>query len=169
MLPQSRCQRRVGPKCGPLDPPEPQKVLHNGRLAPDTRMAIVGSPNYFQRFGWPRTPRDLTRHRCVNMRITTHGNLLPWEFEKAGREVNVHVEGQFTANTLALNLRCALDGMGLGYFPDTVTAPHVASGALVRVLEDWCEPFPGYHLYYPSRRQHSAAFRLLVDALRCRE
>ena len=138
------------------------------RIGPDMRMAIVGAPAYFERFPRPDTPRDLTRHRCIAMRLPTLGGLLPWEFEKDGREVNVQVEGQVTFNTMAMGLRATLDGLGLGYFQADLVASHVAAGRLVSVLEDWCPPFPGYHLYYPSRRQHSAAFAALLEALRYR-
>jgi DNA-binding transcriptional LysR family regulator len=138
------------------------------RIGPDLRMAIVGAPVYFERYPPPRTPRDLTRHRCVAMRLPTFGGLLPWEFEKDGREVNVQVEGQPTFNTMTMGLRATLDGLGLGYFQADLVAPHVAAGRLVSVLEDWCPAFPGYHLYFPSRRHRSAAFAVVVEALRYR-
>jgi DNA-binding transcriptional LysR family regulator len=138
------------------------------RIGPDLRMAIVGAPAYFERFPPPRTPRDLTRHRCIAMRLPTFGGLLPWEFERDGREVAVRVEGALTFNVMAMGLRAALDGLGLGYCQADLVAPYVADGRLISVLEDWCAPFPGYHLYYPSRRQHSAAFAVVVEALRYR-
>jgi len=138
------------------------------RVGPDMRMAIVATPAYFERFPPPQTPRDLTRHRCIAMRLPTFGGLLPWEFEKDGREVAVRIEGALTFNVMALGLRATLDGLGLGYCQADLVAPHVAAGRLVSVLEDWCAPFPGYHLYYPSRRQHSAAFAVVVEALRYR-
>jgi len=138
------------------------------RVAPDMRMAIVATPAYFERFPPPRTPRDLTRHRCIAMRLPTFGGLLPWEFEKDGREVTVRVEGALTFNVMAMGLRATLDGLGLGYCQADLAAPYVADGRLISVLEDWCAPFPGYHLYYPSRRQHSAAFAVVVEALRYR-
>jgi DNA-binding transcriptional LysR family regulator len=138
------------------------------RIGPDMRMAIVGAPAYFERFPRPDTPRDLTRHRCIAMRLPTLGGLLPWEFEKNGRAVNVQVEGQLTFNVMAMGLRATLDGLGLGYCQADLVAPYIADGRLVSVLEDWCAPFPGYHLYYPSRRQHSAAFAVVVEALRYR-
>ena len=138
------------------------------RIGPDMRMAIVGAPAYFERFPRPDTPRDLTRHRCIAMRLPTLGGLLPWEFEKNGRAVNVQVEGQLTFNVMAMGLRATLDGLGLGYCQADLVAPYVADGRLVSVLEDWCPSFPGYHLYYPSRRQHSAAFAVVVEALRYR-
>ncbi len=138
------------------------------RVAPDMRMAIVATPAYFELYPAPQTPRDLTRHRCIGMRLPTLGGLLPWEFEKDGREVSVRVEGQLTFNVMAMGLRATLDGLGLGYCQADLVAPYVADGRLVSVLEDWCAPFPGYHLYYPSRRQHSAAFAVVVEALRYR-
>jgi DNA-binding transcriptional LysR family regulator len=138
------------------------------RIAPDMRMAIVGSAAYFARHAPPSAPQELDGHNCIRLRLPTHGNLLPWEFEKAGREVTVRVEGQLTFNGGGLGLRAILDGLGLGYAPEDAVAEHLASGRLIRVLEDWCPPFPGYHLYYASRRQPSPAFALLVDALRYR-
>jgi DNA-binding transcriptional LysR family regulator len=138
------------------------------RIGPDMRMMIVGAPAYFERYPRPETPRDLTCHRCIAMRLPTFGGLLPWEFEKDGREVNVQVEGQLIFNVGALGLRAALDGLGLGYCQADLVAPYLADGRLISVLEDWCPSFPGYHLYYPSRRQHSAAFAVVVEALRYR-
>lgn len=138
------------------------------RIGPDMRMAVVGSPAYLARHPAPGSPRDLTTHRCINLRLPTHGGLYAWEFEKDGRELRVRVEGQLVLSTSGLILNAALDGFGLAYLPeDQVRAP-VSEGRLVRVLADWCEPFPGYHLYYPSRRQPTPAFTLLVEALRYR-
>jgi DNA-binding transcriptional LysR family regulator len=138
------------------------------RIAPDMRMAVVGSTAYFERYPPPTSPQDLTRHNCVRLRLPTYGNILPWEFEKDGQEVSVRADGQLTFNGGSLGLRAVLDGLGLGYAPEDAVAEHVAAGRLVRVLEDWCQPFPGYHLYYPSRRQPSLAFSVLVEALRYR-
>ena len=138
------------------------------RIAPDMRMAIVGTPAYFERHPRPETPQDLTQHECIGIRLPTHGGLLPWEFDKDGRSVTVRVEGQLIFNTMSLALRAVLDGLGLGYCLDDMVAEAIADGRLIRVLEDWCEPFPGYHIYYPSRRQLSPALRLLIDALRFR-
>jgi DNA-binding transcriptional LysR family regulator len=138
------------------------------RIAPDMRMAIVGTPAYFERHPRPETPQDLTQHQCIGIRTPTHGGLLPWEFDKDGRSITVRVEGQLIFNTMSLALRAVLDGLGLGYCLDDMAAEAVADGRLIRVLEDWCEPFPGYHIYYPSRRQLSPALRLLIDALRFR-
>ena len=139
------------------------------RIGPDMRMAVVGAPSYFERRPPPRTPQDLTVHDCINLRTPTHGGLYPWEFDKDGHEFRVRVEGQLVFNNSALMLTAAIDGLGLAYLPDEQVRPHIVDGQLVRVLASWCQLFPGYHLYYPSRRQPSAAFALLVDALRYRE
>jgi DNA-binding transcriptional LysR family regulator len=138
------------------------------RIGPDMRMAVVGSRSYFDRRKRPQTPRDLTAHDCINLRLPTYGGLYTWEFEKNGREVKVHVEGQFVFNTIALRVNAALGGLGLAYLPEDQVQADIAAGRLVRVLADWCPPFSGYHLYYPSRRQSSPAFALLVDGLRYR-
>lgn len=138
------------------------------RIGPDMRMAIVGSPAYFEKRGRPKIPQDLTSHNCINLRLPTYGGIYAWEFEKDGREVKVRVEGQLVFNNIALRLDAALDGYGISYLPDDVVEEHVSAGRLVRVLADWCTPFPGYHLYYPSRRQSSPAFSIVVDALRYR-
>jgi DNA-binding transcriptional LysR family regulator len=138
------------------------------RIGPDTRMAAVAAPAYFATRGRPKTPRDLAEHNCINLRLPTLGGLYAWEFEKARRELQVRVEGQLIVNDVAVARRAALGGLGLTFVPEDYVAADVEQGALVRVLEDWCPPFPGYHLYYPSRRQQSPAFALLVDALRWR-
>ncbi|RUX78507.1 LysR family transcriptional regulator [Mesorhizobium sp. M7A.F.Ca.US.006.04.2.1] len=138
------------------------------RIGPDMRMAVVGSPAYFATRPKPRTPQDLTTHNCINLRLPTYGGLYAWEFEKAGRELKVRVEGQLVFNTAALRMNAVLAGLGLAYLPEEQVTAHLANGRLVRVLADWCGPFPGYHLYYPSRRQATPAFSLLVDALRYR-
>ena len=138
------------------------------RIGPDLRSAIVGAPGYFAGRTRPRTPRDLTGHVCVNLRLPTHGGLYAWECEKDGQEIRVRVEGQLVCNGTEPMLAAALAGLGLAYLPEDEVLPHLASGALVRVLEDWCPPYPGYHLYYPSRRQPTPAFTLLLDALRFR-
>ncbi|WP_322415410.1 LysR family transcriptional regulator [Mesorhizobium huakuii] len=138
------------------------------RIGPDMRMAVVGSPAYFARQPKPRTPQELTNHNCINLRLPTYGGLYAWEFEKAGRELKVRVEGQLIFNTAGLRMNAVLDGLGLAYLPEDQLRAHLADGRLVRVLADWCPPFPGYHLYYPSRRQATPAFSLLVDALRYR-
>jgi DNA-binding transcriptional LysR family regulator len=136
------------------------------RIGPDIRMAVVGAPSYFRKRGEPMTPQDLTGHDCINLRLSTHGGLYAWEFEKAAREIKVRVEGQLVFNGTGQMLNAALSGFGLAYVPQDLAQPHVAKGRLRQVLEDWCPPYTGYHLYYPSRRQPSAAFALLVDALR---
>ncbi|MCC6633335.1 MAG: LysR family transcriptional regulator [Gammaproteobacteria bacterium] len=136
------------------------------RIGPDIRMAVVASPGYFRKHPVPKTPQDLTAHNCINTRLPTYGGKFPWDLERRGREVNVRVEGQLTFNNSAMRLASALDGLGLAYMPEDQALPHIATGRLVRVLEDWCPPFPGYHLYYPSRRHSSPALGLLVDALR---
>ena len=139
------------------------------RVSPDLRMAVVGSPSYCAERKRPKTPQDLTQHNCLNLRLPTHGgSLYVWEFEKNGREVNARVEGQLVFNSAGLLLKAALQGLGLAYVTEGNAQPHTSNGELVRVLSDWCPPFPGYHLYYPSRRQPSPAFSLLVDALRYR-
>ena len=138
------------------------------RIGPDLRMAVVGSRSYFERRKRPQTPRDLTAHDCICLRLPTYGGLYAWEFEKNGREVKVHVEGQLVFNNIALRLNAALAGLGLAYLPQDQVQADIAAGRLVRVLADWCPPFAGYHIYYPSRRQSSPAFALLVDALRFR-
>jgi len=138
------------------------------RIAPDMRMAVVGSPSYFKNRSEPKKPQDLIGHNCITLRLPTHGGLYAWEFEKGGRELKVRVEGQVTFNTTAQMLNAALVGLGLAYVPEGMAQPYLSRGHLKRVLEDWCLPYPGYHLWYPSRRQSSAAFALLVDALRHR-
>lgn len=136
------------------------------RIGPDMRMAVVGSPDYFARRGQPRTPQDLTAHDCINLRLPTYGGLYAWEFEKDGREVKVRVEGRLVFNNIALRMNAALSGLGLAYLPDDQAQAQISAGRLVRVLGDWCPPLPGYHLYYPSRRQASSAFAVLLDAHR---
>jgi DNA-binding transcriptional LysR family regulator len=132
------------------------------------RLGVVGSRSFFERLKRPQTPRDLTAHECINLRLPTHGGLYTWEFEKHKREVNVHVDGQLVFNNIALRLNAALGGLGLAYLPEDLVQADISAGRLVRVLADWCPPFAGYHLYYPSRRQSSPAFALLVEALRYR-
>src|SRR6266446_146864 len=138
------------------------------RLGPDLRMAVVGAPSYFDTHSVPKRPQDLTAHSCINLRLPTHGGLYAWEFEKGRRELRVRVEGQLVLNGTTPMLNAAVAGLGLAYVPEDLAQPYVNTGALKRVLEDWCEPYSGYHLYYPSRRQSSPAFALMVDALRYR-
>ncbi|AOE84776.1 LysR family transcriptional regulator [Pseudomonas sp. TCU-HL1] len=135
-------------------------------ISPKLRMAAVASPVYFQNHPVPKLPEDLTKHRCINIRFPTHGGLYVWEFERRGRQVNVRVDGQVTFNTSPHIVLAALDGLGVAFLPEEEFAPHIEEGNLIRVLEEWCPPFSGYHLYYPSRRQPSPAFALVVDALR---
>ena len=146
--------------------PQVAKDMIALRIGPDMRMAVVGSPAYFARHAKPVIPDDLTAHNCINLRMPTHGGLYVWEFEKQGQELNVRVEGQLVFNTIAMRLEAALQGLGLAFMPEDLVQDAVAQGRLIRVLEDWCEPFSGYHLYYPSRRQSSPAFTLLREALR---
>jgi DNA-binding transcriptional LysR family regulator len=138
------------------------------RIGPNTRMAVVGAPSYFDRHPEPKKPQDLIGHNCINLRLPTHGGLYAWEFEKNGRELRVRVDGQFTFNATGQMLNTALVGLGLAYVPEGLVESHIAKGRLKRVLADWCPPYSGYHLYYPSRRQPSAAFALIVEALRYR-
>lgn len=137
-------------------------------IGPDMRMAVVASPAYFERHPYPHTPHDLTAHNCINVRLPTYGGLFPWDLQQHGREVNVRGEGQLVFNSLAMRLASALDGLGMTYVPEDQALPYIAEGRLVRVLEDWCPSFPGYHLYYPSRRQQSPALALLAGILRYR-
>lgn len=137
-------------------------------IGPPMRMAVVASPNYFEKHPRPTTPQDLTGHNCINIRLPTYGGLSVWEFDKEGREIRVRVEGQLVFNNAPMRLASVLDGLGVAYMPEDLVLAHVVAGRLIRVLEDWCEPFAGYHLYYPSRRHASPAFALVVDALRYR-
>ena len=137
-------------------------------IAPDMRMAVVGAPSYFAHRPPPRTPRDLTEHNCINLRLPSHGGVYAWEFEKNRRELRVRTEGQLTFNAAALMIEATLAGFGLTYLTEQQVQPYLADGRLVRVLADWCPPFSGYHLYYPNRRQPTPAFAQLVDALRYR-
>jgi DNA-binding transcriptional LysR family regulator len=136
------------------------------RIGPEARMAVVAAPTYFAGRAIPKKPQDLTDHKCINVRLPTHGGLLAWDFKKGTRELNVRVEGQLILNGFPQVLQAALAGMGLAFMLEDTVQAHLADGRLVRVLEDWCAVFPGYHLYYPSRRQPSSAFALVVDALR---
>ncbi|MBY5841593.1 LysR family transcriptional regulator [Rhizobium leguminosarum] len=138
------------------------------RIGPDMRMAVVGAPAYFDSRPKPLTPQDLTDHNCINLRLPTYGSVYAWEFEKDGRELRVRVEGQLVFNNIALRLNAVLAGAGLACMPEDLVSTYLTDGQLVRVLEDWCPPFSGYHLYYPSRRHTSPAFALVVDALRYR-
>ncbi|EUB99455.1 transcriptional regulator, LysR family [Rhizobium sp. CF080] len=138
------------------------------RIGPDLRMAVVGSPEYFEHHPKPLVPQDLASHRCINLRMLSGGGLYTWELEKEARELRVRVEGQLAFNRTNMIVTAAEDGFGLGFVMEDHVGKQLANGRLVRVLEDWCPAFSGYHLYYPSRRQPSAAFSILVDALRYR-
>ncbi|MDF0544276.1 LysR family transcriptional regulator [Sphingobium sp. H39-3-25] len=137
-------------------------------IGPEMRMAVVASPAYFERHPIPQVPQDMMAHNCINVRLPTYGGVMPWGLEKDEHEVKVRGEGQLVFNNLWLRLNSALDGLGLSYMPEDQVQPYVDDGRLVRVLEDWCPYFPGYHLYYPSRRHSSPALSLLVDMLRYR-
>ena len=139
------------------------------RISADMRMVVVGAPAYFSDRKKPKTPQDLTQHNCINMRLPTSGGLYAWEFAKGGRELRVRVEGQLTFNSASTILKAALSGLGLAMLPAEQVKQYIDSGALVRVLSDWCPEFPGYHLYYPSRRQLSTAFKIVLEALRHKE
>jgi len=138
------------------------------RIGPDARFAVVGSPGYFADRPKPAAPHDLVEHNCINLRLPTHGGLYAWEFERDGREQKVRVEGQLILSGVFQMLNAALGGFGLAFIPEDLALPHIADGRLVRVLEEWCPSWSGYHLYYPSRRQSSAAFALVINALRYR-
>jgi DNA-binding transcriptional LysR family regulator len=138
------------------------------RIGPDFSMAVVGSPDFLARHGTPATPQELQRFRCINMRLPTLGGIYAWEFEKEGRELRVRVDGQLTFNSLHQRIDAAKLGLGLAMVPEDTVQEELANGQLVRVLQEWCEPFPGYYLYYPSRKQHTTAFALFVEALRFR-
>ena len=135
-------------------------------IGPPLRMAVVGSPDYFERHSLPKTAHDLTSHPCINQRMPTSGGLYVWDFERRGRKANVRVDGPLIFNTTPPQVDATLAGLGIALLPEDELMPHIESGKLVRVLEDWCPKFAGYHLYYPSRRQPSPAFSLVLQALR---
>jgi DNA-binding transcriptional LysR family regulator len=139
------------------------------RISPDLRMAVAASPDYLADKPLPKKPQDLTAHRCVNLRLPTHGNLYAWDFEKGKKSVSVRVQGQTVFNSTSLMLQAALDGMGFAYVPFDLMQPHIEAGRLVPALEDWWPSFPGYHLYYANRRQIAPALALVIDALRYRQ
>ena len=136
------------------------------RLGPDWRMVVVGSPAYFAEHGKPQHPSELQNHNCINIRMPTLGNLYMWEFSQGGRELKVKVEGQLTFSSLRARVDAATEGLGLAIVPENCVTEAVAAGELELVLENWCEPFPGYFLYYPSRKQHTTAFIKFVEAVR---
>ena len=137
-------------------------------ISPEFRFAVVGAPSYFRDRPAPVGPQDLTEHNCIKMRLPTHGGFYVWDFYKDGRELKVRIQGRSAFNTVVMMRQAALDGFGLAFLPDDQVDEAIKQGRLVRVLEDWCPPRPAYHLYYPSRRQHSPAFALVIDALRYR-
>jgi len=139
------------------------------RIGPELRMAVVGTPSYFAEHGRPATPHDLTRHACINIRFATKGGLYIWEFGRDGRDLNVRVDGPLILNDVGMLMTAATEGLGLAFVMEDHAEALIANGKLIRVLEDWCPPFAGYHLYYPDRRQLPPAFALLVNALRYRE
>jgi DNA-binding transcriptional LysR family regulator len=138
-------------------------------IGPPLRMAAVASPDYLASREAPAKPEDLISHQCINLRLPTYGGLYVWEFERLGRPLNVHVEGQLTFNTSPPIVKATLDGLGIAFLPEDEVSPHLEQGRLIRLLEDWCSPFPGYYLYYPSRRQPSPAFSLVLEALRLQQ
>jgi DNA-binding transcriptional LysR family regulator len=138
------------------------------RISADLRMAAVGAPSYFEGRAKPDVPQDLIEHSCIKLRLPTHGAFYAWEFQKDGQELKVRIQGRTAFNTVGMMRQAALDGFGLAYLPEDQVEPAIAEGKLVRVLADWCPPRPAYYLYYPSRRQHSPAFALVIEALRYR-
>lgn len=136
------------------------------RIGADMRMAVIGAPSYFKLQGMPATPQELQHHNCINMRLPTLGGLYAWEFKKNQHEIKVRVEGQLIFNSYRQRIDAAVNGLGLAFVPDDTVKQQLANGQLIRVLEEWCPFFPGYYLYYPSRKQHTTAFALLIEALR---
>ncbi|MCB9587644.1 MAG: LysR family transcriptional regulator [Polyangiaceae bacterium] len=138
------------------------------RVGPEMRLLVVGSPEYIAQHGAPKHPKDLAQHRCINLRFNRTGGLYPWELSKGTREIKVRVEGQLTCDDIHFIRHAAIDGAGLAFLMLNSVVEDIEQGRLVSVLDDWCPKFPGYYLYYPSRRQPSAAFKLLVEALQSR-
>jgi len=139
------------------------------RIGPKLRMAAFASPSYVSTHGKPASPRELVHHLCINMRLIRDGSIYAWEFERPSGEIKIKVDGQLVLNRTSLIIKAALAGHGIGFLIEDAVRPMLSSGALIEVLEDWCQPFDGYHLYYPTRRQSSLAFRILIDAVRYRE
>lgn len=139
------------------------------RISPEMRMVVVGAPAYLTRHGIPQTPQDLQQHRCINMRLPTQGGLYAWEFAQGDRQMRVRVDGQLTFNSLRQRIDAAQQGFGLAYVPEDTVQPALAAGTLIQVLATWCAPFPGYYLYYPTRKQHPTAFALFIEAIRYRQ
>lgn len=144
------------------------KDMISARIGPDFRFAVVGAKSYFKKNPAPSHPKDLVGHSCINVRFPTSGALYAWEFEEKGREIKIRVDGQLVSNNIFQVLEAAIEGFGLAYVPEEIALPHIAKGRLLRVLEKWSPYWDGYYLYYPSRRQSSPAFAVLVDALRHR-
>jgi DNA-binding transcriptional LysR family regulator len=144
------------------------KDMIAARLSPDWRLALVGSPAYFEQHGFPQTPYDLTNFACVNIRHRPSGSIYAWEFAKDGKEFTIKAEGQLVFNSIMHVLNAAIDGIGLAYVPEALAAPYLADGRLTEILPDWCPYFQGFHLYYPNRRQTSPAFLAFLDAFRYR-
>ncbi|NTJ11528.1 LysR family transcriptional regulator [Rhizobium lusitanum] len=138
------------------------------RIGPDTRLCVIGAPAYFKRLPPPRTPQDLMNHNCINIRLPTAGGLYAWEFKNGAKDVSVRVDGQLTFNSITPLFQAALDGLGLGYVPLELARPYIERGLLQEAMADWCPIFPGFHLYYPSRRQPTPAFTLFVETFRYR-
>ena len=136
------------------------------RISPDLRMAVVASASYFASRPPPQTPDDLAEHNCINLRLPTYGGIYAWEFAKDGRGLKVHVQGQWVFSSSPPMLRAALAGFGIACVPEDVAEEHLAQGRLIRVLEDWCPTFPGYHVYFPRRRESLPALALVIDTLR---
>lgn len=134
-------------------------------ISPDLHMALVAAPEYFENYSAPKHPQELVKHRCINLRMETYGNLYAWEFEKNGRALNVRVDGPLIFNSAQLCLRAALEGHGLAFLPRDMVKPYLQSRELKQALSDWCPAFPGLYLYYPSRKQVSPALRVIIDAL----
>ncbi|MBB3428921.1 DNA-binding transcriptional LysR family regulator [Rhizobium sp. BK312] len=142
------------------------KDMISVRIGPDVRFAVVAAESYFASRDIPGHPKELTQHRCINLRLPTYGGLYAWEFEEEGREIKVRVDGQLVFNTIYNVLEAALDGFGFAYVPEDIARAYLKTGRLHRFLEDYSPYWEGFHLYYPSRRQSSPAFSLLVNALR---
>jgi len=145
------------------------KDMVSVRIGPDIRFAVVGAKSYLAKHAPPKRPQDLVAHSCINLRLPTYGGLWPWDFQRDDRELKVRVDGQLTFNSIFQVRDAALAGYGLAYIPEDLAQPYLSKGQLAWVLQEWSPPWPGYHLYYPSRRQSSPAFALIVEALRYRE
>ncbi|MFV0275730.1 MAG: LysR family transcriptional regulator [Parahaliea sp.] len=137
-------------------------------IGPPERMIVVASPDYLRRFGTPQHPKDLTSHDCIQVRMPTAQAPIPWEFDREGEQLNVRVSGRIICNNYSMQIDAARRGLGLTWTMSDFATSLIEAGELVTVLDDWCNEFPGFHLYYPSRRQHSHAFELVVKALRWR-